>query len=117
GPQGPVALNPAPARQSNQNRQIQSPQSVHAPCPPHHLLLRLGPLALLRQQSDVGPLQHRGQASILGLGRPQRGAIGQTQPGSSTTGLPLLAGQPVAQRVNQVVVGELIAPLGSGSDG
>ena len=55
--------------------------------------------------------------AVLGLGVPERGPVGQPQLGPAPAGLPLLAGQPVAQRMDQVIVGELVVTLGSGPDG
>src|SRR4051812_46906197 len=46
--------------------------------------------------------------SILGLGRPQRGPLSQTQFGSTSPCLLLLASQPIAQRWNEIVVGQLV---------
>src|SRR5262249_1157646 len=80
--------------------------------PPHHPALRLTPILATSQQPDVGPLQHRGQVPVLRLVVPERGAFRQPQLGPAATGLALLAGQPLTQRVDQVVVGELIVPRG-----
>ena len=52
--------------------------------------------------------QSRGKMPVLGPGVPERGAFRQPQLGPAPAGLPLLAGQPVPQRVDQVVVGQLV---------
>ena len=52
-----------------------------------------------------------GQVAVLRLRVPDRRAFGQPQLGATAAGLPLLARQPVAQRVDQVIVGELIVSL------
>ena len=49
--------------------------------------------------------------AVLGLGVPERRAFRQPQFRPSSTGFPLLAGQPVPQRVDQVIVGELVVLL------
>ena len=108
--QGSIALKGAPGHQGDQDRQAQAPQAMHPPGPPHHPALRLSPVLATSQQPDVRPLQHRGQVAVLGLGVPERRAFRQPQFGPAAAGLPLLAGQPVPQRVDQVVVGELVVP-------
>ena len=110
--QGSIALKGAPAHQGDQDRQAQAPQAVDPAGPPHHPPLRLGPVLATGQQPDVGPLQHRRQVPVLRLGVPERRPFRQPQLGPAAPGLPLLAGQPVAQRRHQVVVGELVVTLG-----
>ena len=46
--------------------------------------------------------------AVLGLGVPERRAFGQPQLGPAPAGLPLLAGQPVAERGDEVVVRQLV---------
>ena len=46
--------------------------------------------------------------AVLGLGVPERRAFRQPQFRPSSTGLTLLAGQPVPQGVDQIIVCELV---------
>jgi len=46
---------------------------------------------------------------VLGLGVPRRRPFCQPQLRSTTTGFPLLTGQPIPQGVNQVIVCKLVA--------
>ena len=55
--------------------------------------------------------------AVLGPGAPERRTFGQPQLGPAPPGLPLLAGQPVPQGVDQVVVGELVVALATRPDG
>ena len=45
---------------------------------------------------------------VLGLGIPERRPFRQPQFRTSTAGFPLLAGQPVPQGMDQIVVGQLV---------
>src|SRR6516164_1651432 len=78
---------------------------------PHHLLLRLGPVLLPRERPDAEPLQERRELAVLRPGVPGAGSILQPQLGPATSRLLLLAAQPVAQRMNQIVVRQLIVFL------
>ena len=53
--------------------------------------------------------------AVLGLGVPRRRSFRQPQFRPSSPGFPLLAGQPVPQGVDQVIVGELVVALRLGS--
>ena len=83
------------------------PETMHPPRPLHHPALRLGPVPLPRQQPDVRPFQGGGQMAVLGLGVPERRAFRQPQLRTTSTSFPLLAGQPVPQGVDQVIVGRV----------
>ena len=45
---------------------------------------------------------------VLGLGVPERRSFRQPQFRTPTAGFPLLAGQPISQGGNEVVVGQLV---------
>ena len=60
----------------------------------------------------LGPLQQARQMPVFWFGFPDRRAFRQSQLGPAPAGLPLLAGQPVAERVDEVIVRELIVALG-----
>ena len=46
--------------------------------------------------------------AVLGLGVPERRAFRQPQLRPPSAGFPLLAGQPVPQGVDEIVVGQLV---------
>ena len=46
--------------------------------------------------------------AVLGLGIPERRTLREPQLRTPSTGFPLLAGQPVPQGVDQVIVGQLV---------
>jgi hypothetical protein len=65
---------------------------------------------LLGQQPDVRPFKGGWQVAALGLGVPRRRPLCEPQLRSTAPGFPLLAGQPVPQGMNQVIVCELVVP-------
>ena len=105
-----LATNGDPGKNcpSQESQGQDASNAMHPPRPLHHPALRLGPVLLLRQQPDVRPFQGGWQVAVLGLGVPRRRPFRQPQFRPPSPGLPLLAGQPVPQGVDQVIVCELV---------
>src|SRR5262249_29324560 len=74
----------------------------------HHFPLRPGPVLLSRQQPNVEPFPPVRKLAILGFGMPGRRSFGQHQLGPAGGRFLLFAGQPGAERGDQVVVSELV---------
>ena len=73
----------------------------------HHHPLRWGPLFRIRQRADAEPFPEGRQMAVFWLGVPQRRAFRQFQLRPAPSSFPLLAGEPVPQGVDQIVVSEL----------
>ena len=106
-----LVTNGEPAKNSSDSQESNGQDTsdpMHAPRPFHHLALRIGPVPLLGQQPDVCPFEGGRQLAVLGFGVPRRRPFRQPKFGPSSTGLPLLAGQPVPQGVDKIIVRELV---------
>ncbi len=95
-------------RQGGDASEPECPEAVNPTGPRHHPALGAGPVLAAGQGADVGPFQGGGEVTVLRLCFPERGTLGQAQFGAAPAGLTLLASQPVAERVDEVVVGELV---------
>ena len=82
--------------------------------PPDHRPLRTRPVLLVRQRTDAQPFSQRRQEAVFGLGVPRRRSIAKFQLRSASTRFFLLAGQPVPQRMHEIVVRQLVE-AGGGS--
>ena len=86
--------------------------SVLRPCtrPARFIILRCGSVQsfFLVSSRMFAHSRADGRWRFSGLAVPERGAFGQPQFRPSSTRLPLLAGQPVPQGVDQVIVRELV---------
>ncbi len=80
---------------------------MHTPALAHHLPLRLGPLLLVGQQSDVEVFPPRRQEAVFRLGVPSHRRIEQFEFRPALAGFLLLASQPVPQRMHQIIVRQL----------
>ena len=107
----PVGLDSTPAQQGDQGgRQAERPQAwTRPPAASSAAGARSSPCG--GSGAGCSPTRHRRQVAVLGLGVPERRALGQPQLGPAPAGLALLAGQPVAERVDEVIVGELVVTL------
>ena len=85
------------------------------PCtrPARFIILRCGSVQFFFLVSTrmFAHSRSRWQMAVLGLGVPERGAFRQPQFRPSSPGFPLLAGQPVPQRVDQIIVSQLVIAL------
>ena len=86
--------------------------SVVFPRHPHHHTLRPGPAAGGSQPAGCsGTPTSRASCWFSGLALPQFRPLLQPQFGPAAAGFLLLAGQPLAERGNQVVVRQLVVPV------
>ena len=74
----------------------------------HHLALRLGPVFVWRQEKHVQPLPAARQMARLGLETPDGGKLREADFHPSAPGLTLFARQPLPQRGDEIIVGEMV---------
>ncbi len=101
----------APGEQGQDDRERRGADCVNAAGAGKHLALgRRSPLRIGKKQHPK-PVEDRRKLPVLGPGVPHGRAIRQQQFRAAPAGLLLFSRQPVAERVDQVVVGELVVEV------
>src|SRR5690348_10966917 len=103
-----VAFITAPADQSQNGSQQQTPSRMVTGGRAHHCRLRRRPVALIAEQANVAPLPQGRQATVLGLCLPQCCSFRETQFRPAASGLLSLTSQPGPEGWNEIVVSELV---------
>src|SRR5262249_41375106 len=99
-----VPFNDGPAEEGKDDRYEASAHRVVARGLAHHLSLRRRPIPLVRQPPESTPLPERRQLPIFRAGVPNGGAIGQQKLAATAARLLLLAGEPIADGWDQIIV-------------
>ncbi len=97
-----------PSEDREAKREAYRPREIMPIRAAHHLSLRRGPILAASEDANLRPFVNRRQVMSLRLRVPQPSALGEFQSRAPRSGFPFFAVNPVAERLHEVVVGELI---------